>query len=302
MTTHCYIPILGKRIRVTQLDECGNPPAPTTADAWVATDGFTTLTLSSQVEDGAEILTRNASGHLVVNEKLSANFKRFNVDIDFVGVNPALLTMMSNANSYADYNSDAAGFTVPEGVINKTFALEIWTGLSGQACPPGGGSPGGYLLLPFVHAGTLGDIAITGDKDVSFTLKSGYTKGGNVWGAGPFKVVYGVDGVTESVLPSEIDSLDHLLMLDTLLAPPPSACDPSPMPPMNANLATAGTPGTWGPFQSTAPSTYTQANTWAVAASPSTAWTTGQYVQGTTAGDTGKMNWTGATWATGAHA
>lgn len=29
MTTHHLIPILGKRIRVTTLDDCGNPPDPT---------------------------------------------------------------------------------------------------------------------------------------------------------------------------------------------------------------------------------------------------------------------------------
>lgn len=300
-TTHCFIPILGKRIRVTKVTNCGATLPATTADSWLATDGFITVKLSSQVESGAEIIVKKADGSLCVNEKLADSFKRFDVEIEFCGVNPSLLGMITNAEAYNDYNDEIAGFTVPEGSVDKQFALELWTGLSGVACAAGADQAGGYLLLPFLQAGVLGDIDITGDKEATFSMKGAYTKGGNEWGDGPYDVVYDDNNVA-AVLPTALDPFDHLLLMDTGLAPPPSACDPAAMPPVNAATATAGTPGTYGPYGYVAPSTFAQANTWGVVASPATAWATGQYVQGTTSGEPGKMNWTGSTWATGAHA
>lgn len=66
--------------------------------------------------------------------------------------------------------------------------------------------------------------------------------------------------------------------------------------------ATAGVPGTWSPAGSTPPATAAAATTAGVTASPATAWTTGQYVQGSTAGAPGEMNWSGTAWAAGRHA
>lgn len=302
-STKCFSPVLGKMIRVTSLDGCGNVPAATTADSYVATNGFISVTLSAEVEDGTEIVTKKADGSLCVNEKLAANFKRFTAEIEFCGVNPSLLAKLSNAETYADYADDIAGFTVPEGTIEKNFSLELWTGIAGSACLPGQAFYGGYLLLPFLRAGVLGDVTVDGENAVSFSLTGAYSQGGNAWGVGPYKVVLD-DSVpaVPAVLPTALDPLDHLLIIDTSVAPPPSNCGPQPMPPVNATDATAGAPGTWGPFGYVAPSTFTQANAWGVVAHPATAWTTGQYVQGSTGGAPGEMNWTGVTWATGIHA
>jgi hypothetical protein len=230
MTTKCFAPLLGKRIRVTVLDECGAVGAPATEDGFLATDGFISVQLSAEVEEGTEIIQRKADGSLCVNEKFSDSFKRFTVEIEFCGVNPSLLGMVSNAEPYMDDGgTDVIGFTVPEGPIDKKFALELWTGLSGQACEPGAESAGGYLLLPFIQAGVLGDITVNGEDSVTFSLTGAYTKGGNQWGVGPYLVVNDATA-TPAALPTALDPLDHLLLIDTSLAPPPSACDPQPMP------------------------------------------------------------------------
>ena len=65
--------------------------------------------------------------------------------------------------------------------------------------------------------------------------------------------------------------------------------------------ATAGTPGTWTPPSGAIkPANAAQANNWGLAASPGTAWvTTGQYVQGATAGAPGEMYWNGSAWVAG---
>jgi hypothetical protein len=221
--------MLGKRIRVTELDNCGAVPV----DAMqIATDGFITISLSSEVEDGTEIIVKKASGALCVNEKQSDSFKRFTVEIEFCGVNPSLLAMVSNAETYADYADDEAGFTVPEGEINKKFALELWTGMSGVVCAPGAEEASGYLLLPYITAGVLGDIEVTGEDAITFSITGAATKGGNQWGVGPYEVL--VDATVPpgvpAVLPTALDPFDHLLLIDTALAPPPDACDPAAIP------------------------------------------------------------------------
>jgi hypothetical protein len=64
-----------------------------------------------------------------------------------------------------------------------------------------------------------------------------------------------------------------------------------------ATGATAGTPGTWTPSGSTPPADAASAGS--VTANPTTAWTTGQYVQGSTSGSAGEMHWDGSTWTGG---
>lgn len=242
MSTHCFIPVLGKRIRVTRLDNCGSVPEDAEANGYLVTDGFITVTLTSEVEDGTEIVQRNASGALCVNERLSSSFKRFTAEIEFCGVNPSLLAMVSNAEPYEDYNGDVAGFTVPEGELNKAFSLELWTGLSGQGCAEGADEASGYILLPYVQAGVLGDITIDGENAVTFSLTGAYTKGGNHWGVGPYFVLYDDEG-DPAFLPEALDSVDHLLLMDAGLALPPVACDPQPMP-TNGTTTTTTTAAT----------------------------------------------------------
>lgn len=226
MATQCFSPILGKRIRVTELDDCGNI-LPTSR--FIVTDGFVTVTISAEVEDGTEILVRNASGAICINEKAAPSLKNLGVEIEFCGVNPSLIAMVTNAEEYENLEEDVIGFTVAEGEITGKFALELWTGLAGQACGEGGTEASGYLLLPLVNAGTLGDIEIGGEDAITFSLANSTTKGGNSWGVGPYDVSRDGDNAP-APLPTALDSLDHLLIMLTDVAPPPSACEPTVIP------------------------------------------------------------------------
>ncbi len=66
-----------------------------------------------------------------------------------------------------------------------------------------------------------------------------------------------------------------------------------------ATGATAGTPGTWTPSGATPPANAAGATSSGVVASPATAWSTGQYVQGSTVGAAGEMYWSGTAWTAG---
>jgi hypothetical protein len=226
MATTCYIPILGKRMRVTALDSCGNVPAAGTVDSQLVTDGFISVALTAEVEDGAEIIQKKADGSLCVNEKLSNVFKRFTVEATFCGVNPSLIAMVNNV----------AGVAVGEGPVTKKFALELWTGISGQACLPGAAFLGGYFLLPFVNAGIIGDITVDGENAVNFSMTGAYTRGQNAWGVGPYNVLLNGSSVA-SQLPLALDPYDHLLLVETSYAPPPRVwrAAPSPRSPARAS-------------------------------------------------------------------
>jgi hypothetical protein len=290
-TSHCFIPILGKRIRVTQLDSCGNVYD---GAQQISTDGFITVTLSSEVEDGNEIIVKKANGALCVNEKQADSFKRFTVEIDFCGVNPALLAMVTNAEPYVDSSGDTVGFTVPEGEINKWFSLEIWTGMTGAACAPGADEASGYMLLPLVVAGVLDDVEIGGEDAITFSLTGGSTKGGNNWGDGPYDVVKDEDGAPAKLDPG-VDPFDHLLMIDTALAPPPDSCDPQPVGGGTPTGVTEGTPGAFIPAGSV-PSDLAALNDAGSLGQSATAWAEGSYV---VLGDNSHAYWTGTAWAVG---
>lgn len=227
MALHHFTPVLGKRIRVTPCNACG--VVEDGAES-VVTDGFITVGLSAEVEDGTEIVQKNASGNICVNELGNPSFKRFNVEMEMCGVNPRLVTATTNAEIYTD-GDDEIGFTVPEGEMDSYFVFEIWTGLTGAqgSCSEGGDEASGYMLLPIVAGGTLGDITIDGENAVTFSLANAATRGGNQWGTGLFEVVKTAEG-TSAKLPEPIDPLDHLLIIDTALTPPPVASEPVPVP------------------------------------------------------------------------
>lgn len=226
MSNHLFIPVRGKRVRIVELDNCGRPLE---GGEQITSDGFVSVAISAVVEEGAEVIQRKFTGALCVNEKFADSFKRFTVNMEFCGVNPAVLSKVTNAEPYEDYAGDMAGFTVPEGDIEKWFALELWTGLSGQACAEDVEEASGYFLLPFLVAGTPGDITIDGENAVTFSLNNASTKGGNTWGTGLFNVVYDESG-NPAPLPVPLDPLDHLLILDTGVAPPPITDELEPLP------------------------------------------------------------------------
>lgn len=213
-----FKPVLGKRIRVRELTDCG---AIAPSGLSVVTDGFITLNLSAEVEDATEIISKKADGSLCVSQMGNPSFKRFNLEAEFCGVHPSLLAAITNVQTYEDWNGDIAGIVVPEGVIDGRFSLELWTGLSGGACASGVEEASGYLLLPFVGSGNLGDIEIGGENAINFSLSGSFTRGGNQWGLGPVPVMQ--SSGSPALLPTALDPLDHLLLVETGLAPPPNS-------------------------------------------------------------------------------
>jgi hypothetical protein len=221
MATRCFKPIFGKRIRVSKMNS--SCQAVTGGDcAEIATDGFISLSLSTETEDGAEVITKKASGAICINHKAPDGFKRFTLEMEFCGVDPDLLSFMTNMTAYLDHNGDVAGATVYEGSVEEKFGLEVWTGLANYEAPTGIQEASGYVALPCVNAGVLGDITVDGENAVSFTMTGAYTVSGHGWGVGLHEVVMN-NGVPD-LLPEPLLPTEPMLIMETGVAPPPSAC------------------------------------------------------------------------------
>lgn len=222
MATKTFTPVLGKRLRVIALDDCGSLPASGTANSVAVTSGFITLSLSAEIEDGSEILVKRADSSICVNEMTNPSFKRFTLEIEFCEVDPGIASLVTNARQFKDYANDTVGIAVSEGEISKRFSLELWTGLAGEGCASGVEEASGYLLLPHLNAGNVGDIEVDGENAVTFTMTGSFTRGQNGWSNGPFNVVQGA-GSTPAKLATAADPFDHMIFLRTGLTPPPEA-------------------------------------------------------------------------------
>lgn len=210
--------INGKVVRLTSVDSCGNLPASGTADSVVVTKGVISLQLSQQVQTGNTTTVTLMDG-TQESYKARDTFQWYTVQIDFSQVDPASLSIVSNAEVYEDYKSNPSGFVVPDGLVAKQFALEGWTAMFGEACAPGVTQQSGYFVLPFVAGGVLNGFTVDGTNAISFTVSGAYTLTGNQWGVGPWKVLAGVSGDPD-FLPTALAPNDHQLMIITTVAPP----------------------------------------------------------------------------------
>ena len=290
----CFPLVRGRAMRVTALDGCGRPASGACASA--VTDGFISVALTAVTDAGTDISVTNASGKVCVREAACPTLTGYTAVISFCEVNPAMYSMLSGQSPVYDAEGTAVGFRVnsDRSACDYGFALELWSSVPSVACDPAaGGAQGnfGYLLLPFMQGGTLGDFTIENGA-VTFTINGAATKTGSGWDVGPYDVVADAGGQAGPLL-TPILSGDHLHVQYTTVAPPEPACDCDSNG-TKATGATAGEPGTWTPPDSYAPTNLQDAT--GVTASPATAWATGEYV---VLGDNSHAHWSGTAWVTG---
>jgi hypothetical protein len=288
--------VRGRVMRVTKTDGCCAPAYGD--DNMVVTEGFVSVALTANINEPEEITVVNAAGKTCVRDPGEAEFQGYGVEITFCEVSPCLFSIVTGQPVVLDANGEVAGFRMNSGIslAGSGFALEVWMGVPGVACSGEGGAYG-YLLLPCLQGGVIGDFTIE-NAAITFTVTGAATKEGNGWGNGPYMVVENAAG-DAAILPDPLDADDHLYAVFTTIAPPEVTDGCVALTAGPSGAAQAGTPGTWLPTGSTAPATFTAANSAGVDAVPDTAWTTGQYVQGSTAGAAGEMFWNGTAWATG---
>jgi len=229
---------IGARVlRVTKLDSCGRPVYGPCSQ--VVTDGFVSVEISPEVEEGETYTQRNAAGDLCVSERGQDALQWFTVSIEFCRVDPALFTLMNPTwKVVRNAQGEPTGFRVGTKFSDREgFALELWPKATTQGAicdddAPEDAEPNGYFLLPYV-LGTAPESWTLEDGVATFTL-NGRTKGGSLWGRGPYNVVHDASG-NPSPLLEPIDSgsvtgdPDHFHTDIVTVAPPTPECGCQPL-------------------------------------------------------------------------
>lgn len=295
MTTALKL-VRGRAMRATRTNGCGVPqPGP---DSVVTSEGFITVGLTSNTEAGEAISVTNAAGKVCISDTPTPKFVNYGVEITFCGVTPELVNLLTGQPVVMNAaGTEAVGFRQNSKVDVDLvgFALELWTGVATVECSDTGDPEYGYLLLPFIKGGVIGDLTVENGA-INFTLSGAQTRDGSGWGVGPFDVVRDENGV-EAPLNEPIDSGDHL-HLEITSVPPPDVTDESAQPlGTEATGATAGTPGEFTPENSYGPMTLADLQASSIVADPATAWTTGQSI---VLRDGSRAHWDGSAWVAGA--
>jgi len=294
MASKCFPLVRGRVMRVTRLDGCGRPvPGP---DSVVTTEGFVSVGLTSNTEEGEAISVTNANGKVCVSDTPPPVFTGYDVEVVYCNVDPELFALMTGQKTVEDAQGNIVGFRVNSDVSldDSGFALELWSSVPAQQCDPdaaAGTGEYGYFLLPFVKGGVLGDFTIE-NAAVSFSLTGASTKGGSTWGVGPYDVVADDVGACGPLL-EPIEAGDHLHLQLTTCAPPEAMCGSTSLGDP-ATGATAGNPGTFTPANTYGPMTLADAGS--LTASPTTAWVSPQHI---VLGDGSTAHWDGAAWVAG---
>lgn len=184
MATKILKSVKGRRIRVTRLDECGDPVEDSCST--VVSDGFIRVTIGSERQAGDEIIVQNAWGDLCINEKDPDLLKRAPVSIELCEVDPSLVEIIGgdSVEQIEDSGGDLIGFAATGQGNMASFSIEVWTRVPGEACASG--SPQwGYFVIPFVRNGRPdGDIVIENGALTVTLAGDGFPEQG--WGAGPY--------------------------------------------------------------------------------------------------------------------
>ena len=285
--------VRGRAMRATRLNGCGNPVlGPTSV---VATEGFISVAMTANTEAGEAISITNAAGKVCISDTPIPKFVNYSIEINFCGVDPDLVTLLTGQPVVLDASGEAVGFRQNSKIDVDLvgFSLELWAGLAGSVCDETGDPEYGYMLLPFVKGGVLGNFTVENGA-INFTLTGAQTRDGSGWGVGPHDVVKDDLGA-DSPLLEPIDDGDHLHVQVTPVAPPSDFGTEALG--VEATQASEGSPATLTPANSYAPADFTDLGTSGLTADPATAWSAGSYV---TLRDGSRAHWDGSAWVSGA--
>lgn len=292
MSTETFPIINGRVLRVTVLDVCGVPAYGNFTSA--TSEGFVSVGVTANYDDGEAIQVKNAGGRFCINKPAEPELTSLGIEVVFCDVNPDIYSAVTGFPKITDpLTGKTIGFKVNRGVrpADVKWALEVWSEASDSAgCDLGGDFPWAYQLWPFLQGARIGDYTIENNA-VTFTATGAVTLDGNGWLEGPYLVVTDEAGDPD-VLQDPLDSLDHELIVRTIV-PPPLPSDglvplDDPADP-DATTGTTGNPGVWDGVRP-----YDLATLQASAiTSPSgvTSWVSGKYI---ILGDGSYAHWAGS--------
>ena len=180
MATSILKSIKGKVVRLTRLDECGDPVVGSCST--LVSECFVSVALSAEIEAGDEYLQKSAWGDLCINDKDPDIIKWVNVSVTFAEINPDALDILTGADPIVSSGNTIGAAWAP--VANESaFALEVWTKFTGEPCT--GAPEWGYFVVPFVRNGRIdGDLTIENGVMTISVVGQGFAA--TNWGDSPY--------------------------------------------------------------------------------------------------------------------
>lgn len=220
--------IRGRVARVTRTDNCGRPVFGEYNSA--ISEGVITAAFTANTVETDEINVPNFGGKRCVYEAAETTLAGYGVELTFCNVDFEMFELITKQPLVFNDQGGVVGIE-PDTKISLSgegFALEIWTGAQGtDVCDdPDAQGEYGYLLLPFLKGGIVGDFTIENGA-VNFVITGASTRDGNRWGSGPYAVEM-VGGVP-APLYQAVSKTAPLRIMTVSVAPPPEAVGARPL-------------------------------------------------------------------------
>ena len=228
-TSNSVALIKGRKIRVTRLDGCGRPVYGEYGQA--VSEGIVTVNFTANTVETDEINVPNFSGEVCVYEPSVTTLAGYGLEIEFCAVDLDVFEMITGQSLVFDYSGNVVGLEVDTKieVDDMGFALEVWAGAPvGDVCEdPNAQGSFGYILLPRLEGGYLGDFSIE-NGSITFTVTGASTREGNQWGTGPYSVMLDDDGLP-AVLSQAVSKTAALRLQLVNMTPPATALGARPL-------------------------------------------------------------------------
>lgn len=204
----CFAMVRGSVFRATSLSARGSYGEPV---EFAVSKSASSIRIDEVTDSGNNEVVKTdideARLHLITNEQTV----RFTAETRLLKVDPGLLTIMTGVPVVYDAFGNVVGFDSTTRLPVKSFALEVWSKLSGKQATP---RRWGYTLFPFLRGGYLSGVTFDGGL-ASFTVKGAKTQRRSRWGVGPWDV-YG----PYQRLEVPVSRNTHWRSITTTLAPP----------------------------------------------------------------------------------
>lgn len=213
-------PVRGRRYRITRLDACGNLVYEDNAS--IVSNGVVTAAFSRLTNETEAVQQTNSNGDLVVDEPAVTKLAGYSVELTMAELDAEWFSAATGLKLSYDIRG------IPNGIIADTdidlegfgFALEVWTGVAadGDACGEVGEQEFGYILLPFLKGGALGDFSVENGA-ISLVITGASSRKGGNWRRGPYNVEENAGGVAGPLL-EPITSTQVLVLKRVNVSPP----------------------------------------------------------------------------------
>jgi len=216
MPTICAAPIKARVLRIVRNDICGVPVSG--AGSVVTSNGFVSVEMSPEYEDGEEFLVKNANGDPCVNEKDPNFLKRVGLTANFCQIDPDGLVLMTGERLITGGAPvTGSGVVFGEGLLTARFSLEVWQPIAGAGACAGGVQQYMYWAWPNVGNAKVGGYTFENGTS-TFQITADTKAASTSWGDGP--------GTGTSWLPAGFLILndEHFLFNITTTAPPTAVC------------------------------------------------------------------------------